>query len=741
MDEQEIKKIIEAATKSNQKEIANSVDKLAKELKQTGLSPAQYRNINIELKKQAQALKLGSKEIEAFNKAIDEQTKIQIELTEVSKKLEQGFYSSYRAAGLSSAAATEAAEQHKKATEFVKGFGSAAYKGSGKIDDFTNTFKGRLGGFGDVVVGIGSSLQSNVDIYRTLSSVGASFGQDLVKLREAAASAGLPIEDFSKLIKDNSESLAQLYGSTTQGAASFSKLSREFRTANIEYLAPLGLTVAELNDGLLTTLKIQRLTGSFLEDDKKAQQTAAMGLITEMDKLAKLTGQSRQAIQKQIEAQLTQSNFLAFLGKQSEDTKLRLQTFAAGVSTIAPEFKTGLLDLIASAGNPTTVAAQELVMSLRGSGEIVKQLTAGQIDTATALQLMQQEAKNSVNTFRDVAQYGVVPFVNNLFGGSTKLATTQLKLSAVTDEALKRQSSLTNSLTQFENASKELSASFQSIETGFFAYLGGALGKGIDGTNTGVKLLAKTIESLSPATKALLYVGTKLSSYILDKATQVAVVYAGTFSALKAAGMAQGGSVLGSAWNATKGAGKNAMSSPKVRLAGGLGLAGVAAGGVASALGTDTESGKAMGVLSGALTGAAVGSMFGPIGTAIGAVAGGMLSMAGQPDYSGKVHPATRATGTLGETGLPFEPKTSMLKVHAGERVLNPQETADYNKSRPDAGQTQYMMEYNQTAKQLLEATKATNALLNKQVAIAMATEKNTKKTSKVVDKVGPSIV
>ena len=40
-----------------------------------------------------------------------------------------------------------------------------------------------------------------------------------------------------------------------------------------------------------------------------------------------------------------------------------------------------------------------------------------------------------------------------------------------------------------------------------------------------------------------------------------------------------------------------------------------------------------------------------------------------------------------------------------------------------------------------IAATKATNELLNKQVAIAMATEKNTKKTSKVVDKVGPSIV
>jgi len=134
--------------------------------------------------------------------------------------------------------------------------------------------------------------------------------------------------------------------------------------------------------------------------------------------------------------------------------------------------------------------------------------------------------------------------------------------------------------------------------------------------------------------------------------------------------------------------------------------------------------------------------LFPGIGTAIGAGVGTLMGVVNQlGGISGLASGSSRATGTYGEIGLPFEPKTSMLKVHAGERVLNPQETADYNKSRPDAGQTQYMMEYNQTAKQLLEATKATNALLNKQVAIAMATEKNTKKTSKVVDKVGPSIV
>ena len=737
MDEAEIKKILQEAGKNASAENKKNIKNLTDELKKGNLNPTQIRNINTELKKQALQMKLSADQLKRFNKTVDDSTNRQLDLLDATEKLEKGFYQSYRAAGLSSAAATEAAEKHKKATEFVKAFGSAAYKGSGKIDEYTSIFKGRLGGFGDVVVGIGSSLQSNVDIYRTLSNVGAAFGQDLVKLRETAAAAGLPIEDFTKLIKDNSQSLSALYGSTTLGATNFSRLSKEFRTANIEYLAPLGLTVDDLNEALLTTLNISRLTGSIDIRDTKTQQTAARELVIEMDKLSKLTGQSRQALTKELQAQMTQTNFMAFMSRQTKEAQLSIGSFAAGVTSFAPELKTGLLDLIASGGVPTTKAAEELVMTMRGSGAIVKQLTERQIDTATALRMMQDEAKSSVKTFGNLAQYGVVPFVDRLLGGVNKFATAQMKLDEVSTEALKRQSSLTNSLSQFENASKTLSASFQSIETGFFAYLGGTLGKGIEGTNIGVQMLAATINSMSPATKALLYVGTKLSSYILDKATQIGVVYSGTFMALKQANMAGGANMFGGMGGAAKQAGKSFISSPMAK----FGVGGLVAGVGSNLAGPETETGKALGVLSGALSGAAVGSMFGPIGTAVGAVAGGLMSMAGQADYSGKVHPVSRASGTLGEIGLPFEPKTTNLKVHAGERVLNPQETSEYNKDVPDAGQTQYMMEYNQTAKQLLEATKDTNALLNKQVAIAMATEKNTKKTYQMVDKVGPSIV
>lgn len=739
MDEQEIKTILDRLEKTN-KNAADSLRQAVAQLKKVGMDPRVIAQQSKELKANVKNLQLTNKEQEEYIDTIDKVAKSQEKLAKASQDLESGFYKNYRAIGLNTEQALKAAEQHKAVSETLGRLGKAVETGSGRIDDYTSAFQGRLGGFGNAISIAGTNLQSNIDVYRTLSSVGASFGQDLVKLRETAAAAGLPIEDFTKLIKNNSQSLAALYGSTTLGATNFSRLSKEFRTANIEYLAPLGVTVDDLNEALLATLNISRLTGSIDINDTKAQQTAARELVIEMDKMSKLTGQSRQALTKELQAQLTQTNFMAFMSKQTKEAQASIGAFAAGITTIAPELKTGLLDLIASSGVPTTKAAQDLVSVMRGSGNIVKQLNSGQIDTATALSMMQDEAKKSVKTFGDLATLGKTGFIDNLLGGANKLAKQQMKTDAVSAEAIKRQSELTISLTQFQDASKNLSASFQSLETGFYAFFGDIVGKGTSGLSSGIKELSTGINALPAPIKALLYVGTTLSKYIYDKATQIAVVYSGTYGALRAAGAGLGGGggpgfFGGQGGKMGKAAGIGARAIPIV----GGGLSAV--GDISNTFSDDPEKQKAgkaglAGGAGGAALGAAIGSVIPGIGTLVGGALGYMLGSTFGPDLIN-----SRAAGTMGETGSPFEAKTSMLKVHAGERVLNPQETSEYNKAAPDAGQAQYMMEANQTAKQLLEATKDTNALLNKQVAIAMATEKNTKKTYQMVDKVGPSIV
>ena len=731
MDDNDIKNLLE---KLGKEQTAN-IGKLIKQLK-PGLSDTEIKRLNKEIKDEIALLKKKTKITDKEIKAIEDHTDVLAEQSKAARSVTENLYKMYKGLGYNTTQAQKLADKTIATGETIGKLGAAAKQGSGKIDDFTAAFKGRLGGIGDIVSLVGTGLQTNVDTFRTLSNVGAAFGQDLVTLRETAASAGLPIEDFTKLIKDNSQSLAQLYGSSTQGAIAFSNLSRDFRTANIDFLAPLGLTVSELNDTLLTTLNIQRLTGNFDRNDTQAQTQAAKGLIIEIDKLAKLTGQQRTELTKQMERQMANARFQAFLTMQTQETGDRLRTFAAGLSNIAndPAFETALLDLIANAGQPVTEIGRQLVNNVREAPQIISQLNAGLISNQQALELFRDASLRATQANARVAATGQVAFLDQFFPAVNTVGRATLNLADVNDEAAKRQSTLTNELTKFENASKALSASFQSLETGFFANLGGILGVGVGAVSKGVTTVASGINNLNSTSKALLYVGTSLSSYVANKAAQTAVVFSGTYSALLAAGMGKGSlmsnitSAMGGkkAMGKTMKSGKNFLKGP-----GPIGIASGLALDVAGGLSGNETVNKALDILSYTAYGAGIGSMIPGVGTAIGAGVGTVTGLAKALFDSAP----SRAVGTFGATGMPFEPKTSLMKIHAGETVKTAREVGNDGVRQEElmlgvTKMTTTMNDYVNIAKQQLESSKQQEKLLNTMISVDMENTKYTKLTA-----------
>ena len=186
-------------------------------------------------------------------------------------------------------------EQSKKLGESFIGLGKAAFAGEGSISAFTDNVKG-LGL-------LGNRLDVNIETFRQLSQTGANFGQSIVELRTAAASAALPLDDFAELVANNSQNLAALFGSTTQGAKAIAQLGAQTRELGIDRLAPLGLTVDEINETLLLNLDSQRRTGVLnrLTDTQRAE--SAINFAEQLDRLAKLTGQQRDELRQQIEQQ------------------------------------------------------------------------------------------------------------------------------------------------------------------------------------------------------------------------------------------------------------------------------------------------------------------------------------------------------------------------------------------------------------------------------------------------------
>lgn len=725
MDEQELQKLIE----KQGKEQRATIEKLMKDLKQQGLSESEIKRVNRSLKEFGKQLALKPKELENFEAAIDKATDQQIKLAKASQSVNENLYKVYKSLGATDIGAQRLADRTVATGQVLGKLGDAAFAGSGKITDYTKAFTGHMGAYGDLITRVGGGLQDSVESFRTLANVGASFGQNLVTLRETAAAAGLPLEDFTKFIAANSENLAALAGSTTQGAKQFSRLSEGFRRANIQSLAPLGLTIEEVNDVLLSNLTLQRRTGNLLDMSTEAQSKSTMELVLELDKLAKLTGQQRNALAKEIESQLKNERFLAFLGTQTGETGQRLSAFAASVGKLAPGLAEGFQDLIANAGVPVTAASRSLIQNIPEATTIIQQLTDGTLSSSEAMVQLREAAQRSNESLRGVAQTGTVEFAR-LFGEVNKLATAKLNEAEVTEEQRAKQDKLTKAATEFEDATKRLSGAFQSIETGFFGSLGAALGDAGGGINDGLKGLANGIDKLDPGIKAMLYVGKSVSGYFLDKAGQIATTAAGVALGNR---MSQGG-IMGTLKDITGGKTSKGLGL----LAGGTGIA----AGAVMANQAETTGGKLMGIGTGFLSGAAAGAMFGPkgalIGGLIGAATAGIGAMTGAPEK--------RATGTMGEIGLPFEPRNTMARLEAGERVLNPTEAKEYAGGNEEL-LSQYsqlnsqMTQYNMTAKEMLQLQKENNRAVSTLVAVNMATEKNTKKTSKMVDKVGPSLV
>jgi hypothetical protein len=335
--------------------------------------------------------------------------------------------------------------------------------------------------------------------------------------------------------------------------------------------------------------------------------------------------------------------------------------------------------------------------------------------------------------FRGVAETGQVSFIDNLFPGINALATKVFDLSAVTDEQRAQADATTKSLSQFQDASKRLSSSFQSIETGFFATIGDVLGPAGTGLNMGMKSLATGISELSNGTKALLYVSHQFGSWLMDKASQIVTTSLGVAAGIRMAGpMGIGMGTVG-------------------RVAGRAGVAGLGAataiGGAGLAGSSETPGGKALGIgtaaLGGAVTGAQIGMLFGPAGAAIGGLLGGLAGAGlGAVAASGNKTGEGRLTGTLGETGYRFEPKTTKLTVHKGETVLNPQEAKQYA-TETDGNNIMRaeLTKFNTTAQATLEVQKNVEKQISRLVSINANTEKNTERSNKKLDQLGSSLV
>ena len=523
-------------------------------------------------------------------------------------------------------------EKLAKVGDSFVGLGKAAFEGSGSISAFTDNVKG-LGL-------LGNRLDVNIETFRQLSQTGANFGQSIVALRTAAAEAALPLDDFASLVANNSNNLAALFGSTTQGARGIAALGAETRRLGIDRLAPLGFTVDEINETLLLNLDNQRRAG-MLEGMTTSQRiNSSIAFAEQLDRLAKLTGQQRDELRASIESQRANERFQAFLQGQTVETGNRLRAFAGTVEGISPDLAEGFQDLIANAGVPVTESALALVQNIPGARGVINDLISGVISSEEALVRIRDVSAGSIDRFRQATVTGQVEFLR-LQGGIIELGRRVTDTGAVFDEQNSAVGSLTQNLTTFEQASKVLSSQFQQIETGLLRSFGPALGGLVNGLQGLMGLFGGIATTLakSPALTATAIGGILAGKYLFSRGEQIAITTLGTAGGIKLSGGGLGGMMGGLGK-----AGRFGMT----RVLPGLGAA-VGVGSSLSMLGNEETRGQGVAGLGGAGLGALAGfAVGGPVGALVGA---GLGSIAGQMFGGGKQFGGGMDAGKMYLTG------------------------------------------------------------------------------------------
>lgn len=211
----------------------------------------------------------------------------------------------------------------------------------------------RVSDFSQHILGANSKIQSlieyadgAVDQFRNLSSVGAGFNNSIFDMISTAGTAGLRLDEFYRVVQDNSAVLRQLGGTVTAGAKQFADLSKNLRSTDLgRRLFDLGFTVADVNDGMIAYMNTQVLQGRL---ERMSQQDLIKGsqeYLHEIDLLSKATGLSRQALIDQSADLNENAQFQSLMARAGAEGASDLDRNLSAVAALVPGFTNDLLEM------------------------------------------------------------------------------------------------------------------------------------------------------------------------------------------------------------------------------------------------------------------------------------------------------------------------------------------------------------------------------------------------------------
>ena len=328
---------------------------------------------------------------------------------------------------------------------------------------------------GGILGSVAGYFQDGVDTFRQLSQNGASFNNNLLELRLAAAQANLPLDTFASAVQNNANTLTLLGGTISEGAKRLGALSKTAREAGF---LELGFTITELTELSAAYIEQQSRQGRLEARGSKAEAEGLTAYIGQLNKLTRLTGMSRKQAEEQLLAQANDAQTQAMLSRMSEDEKKAYQLNLATLSSLGPNLYEGFKDL--ADGTPQKEMA--IQMAQMGPGfqrlaEDMKNLTPQEFQDRLK-QLGPEIAKfrdNMGGTFADIPGHPFEMLFGEI-GNLQKYADKTIDFEALEREQ-KQRDKITDAFTLFEERVNKIknALSIAFIESGVLDVIGTGL--------------------------------------------------------------------------------------------------------------------------------------------------------------------------------------------------------------------------------------------------------------------------
>jgi hypothetical protein len=387
------------------------------------------------------------------------------------------------------------------ATQSVMGLGAELLTGGNRMSDFVKHFPivgNALGGF----VGY---LDGQVDTFRSLSEVGASFGNNIVEMNLAAANAGLSMDQFAEFVGQNSEKMLLLGGTVTEGAKQFGQITRQIRNSNKDFMG-MGFTMEALNEHTAEYMdqlaRQGRLSGMSQEQLRQGSEDYLM----QIDRLAKVTGKSRKEAEALLAKQNQEANIIAIQQKLSGEALLNFKSNLAFVDSELPGLSDAVKDL--SDGVAQTPLGKILASQVPGFAELQKANAEGTVSQEEYIARMKELMPNiqSFVSSMDPAalqqlmgKEGFDGFLATV-GETNKFMTKAYDPKAAAAEADKREK-ITKALANFEKTIAEIRSTIMTtlIESGLFKRLQDLMGNFLGWFNENSSGIGATMNELFDA--------------------------------------------------------------------------------------------------------------------------------------------------------------------------------------------------------------------------------------------------